>query len=447
MENGDIGSSNWTKGWKKDSLFGRFLSVLSIDVLFKLSGIFLLPLYLRLMTQEEYGLYNYILSITANVTILLCLGLYVSQSKYYNDTTIAERKGVMLFNVFLLVTASMVVILVPVYSLKLDYRLIRFFFKNEINYPAYRWTILLAIIVSVYVLMLTNFFVASEKIKHFRRFNLVRLALVNVTALAGLYFFALDKINGRLLYTYLAEGVILLGFSLFWIREMVPRIDGRVMRKSLLLGLPVMLSAICSTVANYSDKYYLEKYGSGVDLSYYYLAFSVANVIYMIYTAMQSAWLPIFLQEKNLRKNMAQTRQMMIRVGLLLLGVSVLLVTGFYVVLVTGIISQAYWPALNILPVLLVAQILSGLLQLYSNYFIYLEKTYWSFVIGLLASGIGISGSYLLIPRWNVFGAVVVFLLVQMAYLLLYYAVISHTIKKRLQKGDDLSHESAREPV
>jgi O-antigen/teichoic acid export membrane protein len=438
MKNADNVVTRLIKGYKYNDLFKRFVSVLSIDVAFRLSGILLLPVFLLLMSQKEYGLYNYILTLVTNVSVIICFGLYVSQSKYFNDATSAETKGKVLFNIFLAVSLLTTLILLLLYSFGLDYTLIRFFFKNDINYDLYRWPILLAIIVSAFSLMLTNFFITSEKIKHFRWFNIVRLVLVNSLALAGLYFFALDKINGRLLYTYITEMAILCFFMIFYLKEMLPQIDWSIMKRSLKLGLPVMIAAIWSVMANNSEKFVLEKTGSGgVDLSYYYLAFSISNVIYMICVAIQNVWLPTFLKEKDLSKNIAQTKKLLLSLFFILLFVSALIFAGFYIVIVIGIIDKSYMPALYILPIMLLAQVLSGLLQLYANYFIYLEKTQWGLLISIFTSVVGLGLSYLMIPSWTIFGASLTFLGVQLTYLVLYYFVINWRIKKHLSLANN----------
>jgi O-antigen/teichoic acid export membrane protein len=185
-------------------------------------------------------------------------------------------------------------------------------------------------------------------------------------------------------------------------------------------------------MANYSDKYVLEKYGLETDLGQYYLAFSISNVIYMICVAIQNVWLPTFLKEKDLKKNIHQTKKLLIRLFFILLLISAFIFAGFYLVIQAGIISRSYSPAITILPILLLAQVLSGLLQLYANYFIYLEKTHWGLMISIFTSIVGLGVSYLLIPAWNILGASLAFLAVQLTYFVLYYVVIDHKLKKQL---------------
>ncbi|HXD78154.1 MAG TPA: polysaccharide biosynthesis C-terminal domain-containing protein, partial [Puia sp.] len=312
-----------------------------------------------------------------------------------------------------------------------DYRLIHLLVKSDIGYARFRWSLLMAVIASVYIIMLSNYFVTSEQIGRYRQYNLFRILAVNAVVVTCLYFIAGNKIHIRLAYTYLVEALILLGFSVFYIREMAARFDMRIMFSSLRLGLPYMFSAAWGLVSNYSDKFFLEKYGSAKDLSYYYLAFSIANVLYMVCLAVQNSWLPTFLREKDIRANLRMTKRMMSRLAVGLLFLGALLVLGLFLAIRWKIISEKYTPALPVLPFLLVAQILNGIVLLTSNYMIYFEKTHWSLFIGIPTSVIGLTMSYYLVPRWGTMGAVTAYLTVQLAYLFLYQWLI----RRQLSRG------------
>ena len=87
--------------FKKDAFVGKFFSVLSIDILVRATGFILLPFFLRLMTQSEFGLYSYILSIVQTFSLVLNLGLYVALSKLYHSYALQEQKGELLFTIFI----------------------------------------------------------------------------------------------------------------------------------------------------------------------------------------------------------------------------------------------------------------------------------------------------------------------------------------------------------
>jgi Polysaccharide biosynthesis protein. len=251
--------TGWFDRYRNSALMKKVSGLLAIDILVRASSIILLPLFLLLMTQQEYGLYMYIISIVTTFSVVLNFGLYVAQSKYYSDAATPERKQEIIFNVSLLLTLLLTAFILPVYLLGLDYTLVHWLFRNPIDYASYRWIILLAVVVSVYSVILLNYFMTSERLKLFRRYNLYRLLAVNIISLAALYFIRADNINIRLYATYLVELAMLLAFMWFYIKEMRPRADWKWMPRALKLSMPIMLSAIWGLLSNYSDKYFLEK--------------------------------------------------------------------------------------------------------------------------------------------------------------------------------------------
>ncbi|MGN6417405.1 MAG: lipopolysaccharide biosynthesis protein [Pseudobacter sp.] len=431
--------TKWLDQYRNNVFLKRLSIVLIVDILVRASNILLLPVYLRLMTQEEYGIYNYFLSIVQTLSVILNFGLYVAQSKYYSDAQTDERRKTVLFNIFFSVTVLMLMVLVPLYLLNKDEALISFLFSKNSNYQHYRWPLLMALVTTVYTVILTNFFVISERIKLFRNYNLVRLLVVHAVVLTCLFLFRTDSVKVRLTYTYFAEIAVMLGVFYFYFREMLPKIDWKLIGNSLKLGLPIMISAIWAASSNNSDKFFLEKYGTPRDLSSYYLAFSLANLLMMIVQSVQNVWLPKFLKEKDLRRNIAQTNKLMIRIGLGLAGISILIVAGFIVALKIGVISADYWQTVYILPILLIAQTVNSIATIYGNYFIYMEKTQWSLVTGVITLGVGLLISSYFISSWGVYGAALVYLVIQLTYLALYYLVINTSLKHRLRSEPNIT--------
>jgi O-antigen/teichoic acid export membrane protein len=420
----------WIKRYRQNPNFTRMLTFLSMDILARISGFLLLPIYLRLMTQEEYGLYNYILNVVSSFSVVLNFGLYVSQSKYYSDAHQSDKRKVVLFNILFLMTALLAVVIVPVYAFGGDYNLVRFLFKGDFGYPRLRGAMLLATVVTVYTVILSNYFVTAEKADLFRKYNLFRLLVINSVVLACMYYFKTEEIHVRLLYTYLCELLALLVFFFYYTREMIPRLDFRLMKGFLKLGTPVMFTAIWGMISNYSDKFFLEKFGTAKDLSYYYMAFSISNVLYVICMAIHNSWLPTLLKEKDVYANLRKTNKLLYLMGGGLLILGVFLIIGLYVALHTGIISIKYTPALYVLPFMIVSQVIGGMVLLSSIFMLYFEKTHFSLFIGLIISVVGLAASYFLVPRWGVFGAAIGYMVVQFAHLFLFRAAIKYQLTK-----------------
>src|SRR5581483_8206973 len=104
----------------------------------------------RLMTQEEYGLFNYILSIIYAVSALLNLGLYIPQSKLYHDDRDAGRRGRLIFSIHMLLLAGLLLLVAPVYVFGGDRYAVRLLFRNPLAYDRYRLWILLLTLTSLF---------------------------------------------------------------------------------------------------------------------------------------------------------------------------------------------------------------------------------------------------------------------------------------------------------
>ena len=423
--------SAWLQKYKQNVLFGRLFSVLSIDILVKLSGIVLLPVYLRLMTQDEYGLYSYLISIVLTFALVLNFGLYIPLSKFYHDYKEPETRGKLLFTIFSVLIGILVLIVCVIYLFRLDFQIVNILFKNPVNYKSYRFAIMLAVVVTVLNFMLTNYFFTSEKINAVKKYNVARIICINVVTLGFLFFLnAWDTVEVRLKSTYITELFLLIIFSFTVYKEVRPSFDNKVAFAALKLGAPVMLSAIFGIVINFSDKFFLEKHGDFKDLSNYYLAVSCAAIIPMIFTSLQNAWLPSFLKEKDISKNFMRTKKMVSQLVFLFSFLSVAMVIFVQILLYTRIIPMKYQEVIYILPILLVSQILASLVPLYTNYLIYFEKTYIVSVVGFFICFVIFAASKILIPRFGVYGAAFVSLMSNLVYFISYYFIIRKLSRK-----------------
>jgi O-antigen/teichoic acid export membrane protein len=311
--------------------------------------------------------------------------------------------------------------------------LVKILFKNQIHYADYRGSVLLALVVSIGNFMLTNFLFTSEKIKQLKQYNFLRIVCINIFAISLLFILKThDKVRVRLETTYLVEAILFLAFIYIFIREVNVRFSRKIALAGLKLALPVMLSAVFGIVINFSDKFFLEKYGSFREMSYYYLAVSCAGVIPMIFTSFQNAWLPLFLKEKDLQKNVVKTNKLLIRLFIIFAVLSCFIQIFVWAVLSLGIIQSKYQETLYILPLLLISQILSALTPLYTNYLVYFEKTHIVSITGFFICGLSLGLSVMLIPRWGVYGAGAVSIASNGCYFTIYYFIIRYYLHKKM---------------
>lgn len=417
------------KRYKESVVLNRFVSLMSVDILIKASSFILIPVYLKLLTQTEFGLYNYLISIVVFFSQILNFGLYLAQSKIYPDTE-SEGRGKFLFSLHVLLLFLLLTSLAIIYGFNIDRYLISLLFKGSFNYQFYRFPMLLAIVASVYSFMLYNYLLSAEKIKIVQRYNLLRLILLNTIVLAVLFYVKGDKVNMRFIITYTIEIILIISFAFQCIKEMVPSLDYQVMLRSAKIGFPIMVSAICGIVIGFGDKYFLQRKAGFVDLSVYYLAFSVANIIPMIFNTLQNIWLPIFLREKELEKNIKLTKKMVRRVFGIFIILSIGMILFMIGALYIHLIDSRYNKVIYVLPVLLLSLSIESTSHLLVNYITYFEQTYILPIISVILGIISITLNIAFISRYGLYGAAYSSLSIGMLSFTAYYFILKFNLSK-----------------
>ena len=243
---------------KGNEIFSRFIKVFSVDVLVRGANFFLIPVFLKLMTPEEYGLYGYLYSFATTLSSILCFGFYVALIKLYADTVSdKDKQGSMLYtltsSLFILVLIS--IIIVYFWRIDVDF----FSFLNKANslganqYFIYRDFVFVATASMIFSTYLTFFLVSSERIKGLQTFNLLRFFLTNLTAILVIY------------------------------KNFVFKFSSFFLKKAFKLGLPIMASGLMYAVVNFGDKFFVAKYSGGEGMAIYYLGFLLATILLIIY--------------------------------------------------------------------------------------------------------------------------------------------------------------------
>ena len=409
--------------YNRHEIIKNFSAIFSVDVLIKATNLALIPVFLKLMSQTEFGLYNYIISIISLFTPLLGFGLHVSQSKIYNGSDSKLEKQTYLFTENVLLLALLSISLPLIYFFKLDLLCAKLLFKQNIDFTKYRLYISLAIVSGIYFSMLFNFFMNSSAIKRTQAFNLLRMFAITLVPLFTLLIIHQDVVLVRLRITYLLDIAVCAAFYYFYYKEMVFVFDAKLAFRSLKIGIPYVLSTLPGTIIVFLDKYFLEK-TSYVDLSVYYLAVTLGNIIPTIFYSLQNVWMPIFFREKNLLVNIKRTTRLLKNILLCFAGFSILILIGTKGLLFWGLIGKNYNGVIPILPLLLAGQLLSIVSMIYSSFVIYVEKTYLFIVVNILILIPSFVLNHYLIPIYGPMGAAWAFVLINLFCTALYLIIM-----------------------
>jgi O-antigen/teichoic acid export membrane protein len=422
---------NYINQLLKKTIIKRYLNLLSVDIIIRALNFCLLPIYLKLMTQAEYGLYGYLLSIIAVFSSVLNFGFYNAQTKLYHDFQ-GKEKGSVVFTINFILNTFLLCILAPTYFLKLDYKIVKLLFAHPIPYDSYRLVVLLGIIVSIYSIMIINYFVTSEKIKHIQIYNLLKAISINSIVIFLLYKLTTNTILIRLSFSYFIELFLILGFIIyFWRKKLFFKFNFSICFKSLKIGIPLMMGSLIGVFYQFSDKYILEKVTDFNMLAIYNLGIVFSSVVYIVFANFQHAYLPIFLKEKNPIVNINRTNKIAKGASFSLFIVGIITVLGFKILLYFNVFNKEFEMVLYLLPILLLYRIISSITHFYSNYLLYFEMTYIGVFVGVATNILNIYLNIKWIPLYGVFGAAYATLLVSILSFAFYYIFAMKKCRKQ----------------
>ena len=438
--------SFWKKGietYRNKVAFRRFLSLFSTDVLVRGANFLLIPLFLHLMTRDEFGVYGYLYSFAMAMSLVFTFGFHASVPKLYADTKDDKQaQGSMLFTLSLTLIVGLVLIFSLISLTGIDEYFFGLINRNEemkdFSYDTYRPYLLVAMASMVLSNLLTYYFVAAEKIKNIQAFNLIRFFFANGLAILLLYTAPdADAALLRLSVTYIVELLLCCVFSFFLCKNFTFKFSKYYLYKGLKIGLPLSFVALLNAITNFGDKHFVMIYCGAAIVGVYNLASLLATIPVIVYQSFNFIWLPSFLQEKNLILLKKKTDRNGLRIFILLLLLSVLIYIGAFFLLQWGVFPENYFLIMQILPPLLLSQIFASLNLFFFNYFTYFEKNYLTILTSIVINSLSYLLFSLTASRFGYIGVAYSLLLSNFTLFVIYYLLTSYYVKKSI-KNDSL---------
>lgn len=427
---------NSIEKYRNKVAFRRFISLFSTDVLVRGANFLLIPLFLYLMTRDEFGVYGYLYSFAMAMSLVFTFGFHASVPKLYADTKDDKQaQGSMLFTLSLTLILGLVLIFSLISLTGIDEYFFGLINRNEemknFSYDTYRPYLLVAMASMVLSNLLTYYFVASEKIKNIQAFNLIRFFFANGLAILLLYTAPdADAALLRLSVTYIVELLLCCVFLFFLCKNFTFKFSKYYLYKGLKIGLPLSFVALLNAITNFGDKHFVMIYCGAAIVGVYNLASLLATIPVIVYQSFNFIWLPSFLQEKNLILLKKKTDRNGLRIFILLLLLSVLIYIGAFFLLQWGVFPENYSLIMQILPPLLLSQIFASLNLFFFNYFTYFEKNYLTILTSIVINSLSYLLFSLTASRFGYIGVAYSLLLSNFTLFVIYYILTSYYVKK-----------------
>ena len=370
----------------------------------KVGAFLLLPIYVRFLTQAEFGTLAIISSLSGLLGIVYRLGYDGSLMRLHFDVAPSERSrlygSVMVFALGFAVVASViaVAILGPLFGV---------LFPEVPFLPLGLLGVAIAL-VSVVQFVPATLFRATGQAGRFVVYNLGGFVLVSLMTVALVV--AGYGVAGILVAQLIGAGVLLI-IAIWVIGRLGPIVlDRTAIVSATRLGLPLVPHAISGWTLRLSDRWLiplliaLPPVSALAALGSYALGYQLAYVVSLVVISVNAAWSPWFFRIGNEEWGPHVYREM---VTIVMAG-TIVLAVGISVIareLVEVMATPAYAPAADVLPVIAFASVAQGLYVMLSSVVFLVKATGRLALFTVVAALLNIGLNLVLIPTQGIMGA------------------------------------------
>lgn len=390
----------------------------------RLLNYLLVPFYTRIFPDDQYGIITELYAYMAFLLVLLTYGMETAFFRYAEKEEDPKKVlGTSLFS--LLITSAFFIFLVVIFLNPIS---------SAIKYEDQQQYILyFAVIVAMDAFAAIPFAYLRKQNKALR-FSLIKVANVVVNIALNLYFLwlcpLLEKIQPGSVFLSIYDPSFGVGYvfisniisSLVTLLLVMPEIfsvkiraDLVLLKKMLVYAFPLLIMGLAGMINEVSDKIifkFLARYPEGTENPEAYvmgqLGIFGANyklaVLMTIFTQMfRYAAEPFFFaqaKESNAKQVYAAVLKYFIIFALI-----IFLMVVLYIDIFKYFIGPAYWEGLKIVPIILLANLLLGIVYNLSIWYKLQDLTKFGAYITLIAAVVTIALNIILVPLYSYVGA------------------------------------------
>lgn len=361
-------------------------------VLQRALGFITTPIFTRFMTAEEYGAASvyYTTEQMLGIVAMFCLGagwMDVGFQDYKNQRHEFVFSMLVLSNVTTLITGIGVIVAYPWIKdyLRVDPMLLAIMFLNFLFSPA----------------ML--FWLREERFAYHYKwpavFSIGSSILSTVTVVVALLILPFNRLYERILGAALPLLICYIGFYFYIAKRVGYKLLVKYWRPAILFNLPLIPHYLSMFFLGGSDRLMISALVGDREAGFYSLSYTVAMLIMMIWTAVNSSLVPFIIncyEEKNYRK-ISNTVLPIIT----FFGVACIFIALLAPEVITVLATDEYLEAVYIVPPVICGVFFSLLYYLFTNILYFMKKPQYVMIASISTGVLNIGLNYLFIPIYG----------------------------------------------
>ncbi|MCD7785692.1 MAG: oligosaccharide flippase family protein [Oscillospiraceae bacterium] len=393
------------------------------NILIKGISFLTLPIFSRLLSTEEFGIYNTYLAYENILAIFLGLGMYSSIKNANQDFPSQTKKYVSTLLWLTVIPLAISLILVALFHIGIT------------GFTGLSTSLLLLLVFQSYgsaMLSVSNARLALnyeyKKYMGFAGFNTIVNVVLSIVLILTIY--SEQREYGRIVGS--AIPLILIGAYVFITEEKRGnfKFDKKFAKYAIAIGFPLIWHYLSQQIQGQFDRIAITNIVGASATGIYSFAYNIANILKVIFYSTENVW-TIWFFKKMAEGKYKDIRNVSKKYTLLIAGIAIcMLVFSKEVIMIMG--DKEYWEGATIFIPLLISEYLVHLYTIPVGIEYYYKKTNYIAAMTVLAAIVNVSLNYALIP---VFGYVAAAFTTMVSYAVQF---ISHWIisKKILKKNE-----------
>jgi len=368
-------------------------------------GFFLVPMYTRYLTPEDYGVLAMLGAVVAPMAVIAGLGvssgLTMSYNQEYDDNEQERRRavGTVLAITAISGTALLAVILI------LSTTFSNLFFSTPIYSTCFK---LMGIAMFLETLLAVGLLVLRIQERAVRYVSVVLFKFVvgiglNILLLVGFKWGIQGVLVSAIISSLLAW--LYIGIKLTW--EIKPKVSLMQFKIMFLFGFPIMFSGIIHQVMSLSDRYFIQFMVGSTELGLYSLGSRFGMIVSaLVIMPFILAWGPFawaVYREPNALETYARTTTYY----LLVAGGVALVISALAREAIQIMATPDFYSAYRVVPFIALAWVIHGLVNMAALGMALAKKTWWMPIIVAIATVTNLGLNFLLVPMWGMVGAAI----------------------------------------
>nr|MBI1228987.1 oligosaccharide flippase family protein [Cytophagales bacterium] len=396
-------------------------------------GFLLLPVYLNILSVEQYGIYALINSFSAILGVVMGLKLESAYRVYYFDYSyeIEREKYFQTLFTSILVISSIISILIMVFGESI----FDVAFGTGVNFFPYG----LLSVVNIFIGSMNILYAIDcqnrENRKEYLWYSLTASAITICLQYIGIVLLGFGILS--FFVALLVTGCVQLIYIVYKGKFKIRKIDNSMLRTSLKYTLPLIPFLFLLTAEQQLDRFFLKKYHTLELLGIYALLLTTGGIFSTIINSLDNAVRPrLFTSLKNKESEHNITYYQVIYVGVALLVVLSVMTLAF--ILPYWINNPKYFTLIKSIPLFGMSIIPLVYVRYFALLFSYKKDSANLTLISFLKLLVLVPVFYLLVPSYGIDGILLSLFIANVVNTSVFYWLIKHKHKLNVRPTYDL---------